>query len=90
MVTPSGELDLSRTHELRRSLMDASQGARLVLVDLRDVTFLDSSVLGVIAGAVKRCAAHGSELMILNASGIPLRAITLTGLTHLLSGQHRP
>ncbi|MCW2672317.1 MAG: anti-sigma factor antagonist [Frankiales bacterium] len=89
MVTPSGELDLSRTHDLRRSLVDASQGVRLVLVDLQDVSFLDSSILGVIVGAVKRCAATRSELMIVNASGIPLRAIKLTGLAHLLPAEDR-
>jgi anti-anti-sigma factor len=84
VVTPRGELDIARTHDLRRCLYEVGPTTTLVLVDLQHVTFLDSSILGVLVGGVKRCTANGTQLMIVNAAGIPLKALTLTGLTHLL------
>ena len=91
VVTPSGELDIATSTELRRALRDAAEGARLVLLDLRRVTFLDSTILGLCVTFVRHCARSSSSttFMITNASGVPLRAITLTGLSYLLPADER-
>lgn len=49
VVTAEGELDLSTAPRLKWALLDAFEGgsARLV-VDLSDVTFIDSTALGVL------------------------------------------
>ena len=89
VVSPSGELDISSSTDLRRALRDAGDGSRLVLLDLRDVTFLDSTILGLCVNFVKRCARTGCTFIITNATGVPLRAITLTGLSYLLPADER-
>jgi anti-anti-sigma factor len=90
VVTPSGELDLSTADELRDSLEEACEGSRLVLVDLAGVTFLDSTTLGVLIGASKRCADAGKEFQVINAWGICLKILRLTGLTQLMGEQPAP
>ncbi len=55
-----GEVDLSTAPDLKRALNDViSWGARGVLVDLSDATFIDSTTLGVLMGAVKRLRPSG-------------------------------
>jgi len=52
IVVPSGELDLASAPELREQLERAwRSGAQQVIVDLRDVQFMDSTGLHAIVGA---------------------------------------
>jgi anti-anti-sigma factor len=41
----TGEFDISRVAELRDTILDASADGDQVVVDLREVTFMDSSAL---------------------------------------------
>src|SRR5579863_4619559 len=60
-----GEVDLSTAPELKEALGEViDSGARGVLVDLSDATFIDSTTLGVLMGAVKRLRPAGGELTI--------------------------
>jgi anti-sigma B factor antagonist len=60
-----GEVDLSTAPELKEALGEViDAGARGVLVDLSDATFIDSTTLGVLMGAVKRLRPAGGELTI--------------------------
>lgn len=81
----AGELDVARAPELRRVLLDVPEGVQHVVVDLTEVSFLDSTVLGVLVGANKRLRSRGSALALVGASGIPLKALRLTGLDFLLT-----
>ena len=85
VVAPRGELDLVGTEALRRALLQACEAERLVVVDLAEVSFLDSAALGVIVGATKRMQRRDANLQIVNADGEPLRAIKVTGLDILLA-----
>jgi anti-sigma B factor antagonist len=78
-----GELDLLHAHDLRRALHHLA-GARLVVVDLAAVTYLDSTILGVLVGCLRRAAESGGGLVVINASGIPERVLRITGLGSLL------
>lgn len=84
VVTPLGELDLATAEELREALEDACEGSRLVLVDFAGVTFLDSTTIGVLVGASKRCAEAGREFQVINAWGISHKVLRLTGLSELM------
>jgi anti-sigma B factor antagonist len=64
-VVVGGEVDLSTAPELKEVLNGVIDGgARFVLVDLSTATFIDSTTLGVLMGAVKRVRPDGGEIAI--------------------------
>ena len=64
-VSVGGEVDLSTAPELKEVLNGVIDGgARFVLVDLSTATFIDSTTLGVLRGAVKRVRPEGGEIAI--------------------------
>lgn len=64
-VIVGGEVDLSTAPELKEVLNGVIDGgARFVLVDLSSATFIDSTTLGVLMGAVKRVRPEGGEIAI--------------------------
>ena len=77
VVVARGELDLACRDSLRDALSDLS-GA--VVVDLEEVTFLDSSCIGVLAGAAQRLRDDHGDLRIRRPAGVPRRALEITGL----------
>jgi anti-anti-sigma factor len=77
IVVARGELDLACRDGLREALADLS-GA--VVVDLEEVTFLDSSCIGVLAGAAQRLHEDGGDLRIRRPADVPRRALEITGL----------
>ena len=64
-VAVGGEVDLHTAPALKAALGEAiDAGARNVLVDLSNATFIDSTTLGVLMGAVKRLRPAGGEVAI--------------------------
>jgi anti-sigma B factor antagonist len=79
-VAVAGEVDLYTAPALKRALRDAvDQGGRRILVDLSQATFIDSTTLGVLIGALKRIRPLGGELVIVcrNPNIRKIFAITL-------------
>lgn len=81
VVTVRGELDLASAPTLREAL-DAGLQPDLprVAVDLTEVTFMDSSTLGVLVAALKQARRRGGELRLVGVQGSPAKVIALTGL----------
>jgi anti-anti-sigma factor len=77
VVVARGELDLACRDALRDVLSDVS-GA--VVVDLENVTFLDSSCIGVLAGTAQRLRDDHGDLRIRRPADVPRRALEITGL----------
>lgn len=77
-------MDLAYADELRTALLEECRDVPLAVLDLTHTTFLDSSIMGVIVGAHKRARAEGRTLMAVNAHGIVLKALQITGLDELL------
>ncbi len=59
VVVAEGEIDLSTSPAVREQLRAPDAQAPVVVLDLRDVTFMDSSGLGAIVGQHKRAREHG-------------------------------
>ncbi len=55
-------LDAAVAEELRRGLVEALGGAGPRVIDLSDVTFMDSSGLGALVGSVKAAGSHDVSL----------------------------
>ena len=81
VVNVRGELDLSTAEALREAL-DAGFGSETphIAVDLTDVSFMDSSSLGVLVGCLKRVRERDGELRLVGVQGSPAKVIALTGL----------
>ncbi len=85
IVAARGEIDIVTSPELRAALLDERAQAPNVVLDLREVTFIDSSGLGVIVGQQKR--AHEREERFAVAVGGSLavqRILDLSGLAKVL------
>jgi anti-sigma B factor antagonist len=82
VVTVRGEIDVASAPELRTHLHElCTDDARSVTVDLREVTFLDSSALGVLVGALRRCRENETEFRLVITSPRLLKIFEITGLT---------
>ena len=63
VIALSGEVDLYTAPEFKQQLLETiGQGAKEVVVDLSDTTFIDSTTLGVLVGGVKRLRPAGGRL----------------------------
>src|SRR4051812_3343235 len=63
ILEPVGELDVYTAGDLRATLTDlVGQGHVQLVVDLDAVTFMDSSGLDVLVGALKSARARGGSL----------------------------
>ena len=84
-VTVRGEVDLHTAPCLRETLAAAVQEqADLVLVHLDEVTFLDSTGLGVLVGAWKAQEGQGRRLELVCSRPEPLKLLRITGLDRVL------
>ena len=65
VVHPSGILDGVRANQLRRDINDiVATGADIVLIDLKDVNFIDSSGLGALVSVMKTVRTGGGKLFV--------------------------
>lgn len=82
VVAVMGEIDVATAPQLREYLHRViAQGASTLVVDLLDVTFLDSTALGVLVGALKRCRELGGDLHVVVSDPRIMKIFEITGLT---------
>lgn len=82
-VTPSGDLDLFTAPQLAEAVAEACDGRRLVILDLSQVTFIDSSGLHAIVTAQARLAEADCRLVLVPGGRQVQRIFELTGVDHL-------
>lgn len=86
VIAVSGEIDLFTAPELKSAIGAAvDDGRPRVVVDLTHTTFLDSSGLGVLVGALQRLRDHGGALSIVNVDDAIARTFSITGLDQILA-----
>jgi anti-sigma B factor antagonist len=86
VVAVRGEIDLFTAPELKKTLADAIEGgATRVVVDLSETTFLDSTALGVLIGAVKRLRTRDGALAIVNTDANIAKTFEITGLDQIFT-----
>ena len=81
-VALAGELDLYRVPALAAALEVA---AGRIVVDLQDVTFLDSATLALLVQEHRRLQSAGHELIVLVGEQTPLTVFAVTGFDRILT-----
>ncbi len=86
VIAASGEIDLFTAPELKKVLTDAIDSGELrIAIDLSEVSFLDSTALGVLIGAVKRLRSRGGALAIVNTDSSIAKTFEITGLDQIFT-----
>jgi anti-sigma B factor antagonist len=85
-IALSGDVDADTVDELRLLVYDAirAQPGETVVVDLRGLTFIDSTGLGMLCGALKRARLAEGDLLFTRPSERLWRIFTITGLDKAL------
>jgi anti-sigma B factor antagonist len=86
VIAVSGEIDVATAPQLRECLHHViARGESTVVLDLLGVTFLDSTALGVLVGALKRCRELGGDLHLVVADPRIMKIFEITGLTNVFT-----
>lgn len=86
LIRVVGEIDHHTAKELRIKTENAlsQMGGTNILFDFSDVTFMDSSGIGMLIGRYKQVQALGGRLAILSANKTVTEIILLSGVNQLL------
>jgi anti-anti-sigma factor len=81
-LQPRGDIDVASVEEHRGQWLAAveERRPRRLVIDMSDVTFLDSTGLGAIVALQRRQRSHGGVVAIANAAPPVERILQLTGM----------
>src|SRR5690349_619448 len=80
-IAPVGEIDLATIGELRRHTTEAmTAGPGRLILDLREVTFLDSSALHLAVEVLERSKVTGTRFAIVPGPPVVQRTFEVAGL----------
>jgi anti-sigma B factor antagonist len=85
LVSVSGELDLYTAERIKRGIGEADAvGADTVVIDLSEISFIDSTALGVLVQETKRLEGRGDSLVLVTNDPRTRRVLEVTGLDRVL------
>ena len=86
VISLSGEVDLYTAPEFKQQLLDViAKGAKGVVVDFSNTTFIDSTTLGVLVGGVKRLRTNDGQLSLVCSDRNITKIFEITGLDRVFS-----
>jgi anti-sigma B factor antagonist len=80
IVSVAGEIDIATVDRLRQRLSALAAAGVPLVADLDQVSFIDATGLGALAGAARQAAAHGVSLHVVCARPQTRRLFRVTGL----------
>jgi anti-sigma B factor antagonist len=81
LVALSGELDVDSTGEVEERLIAVEESApQRIVIDLRELAFIDSTGLSLLINANRRAEKGGRRLTIVTGTGPSRRLLRTTGL----------
>ena len=81
VIALAGEVDLYTAPEFKQQLLDViGKGAKSVVVDFSDTTFIDSTTLGVLVGGVKRLRTNDGQISLVCSDRNITKIFEITGL----------
>jgi anti-sigma B factor antagonist len=84
VVVAAGDIDISTAGGLRKALDAATSMSARVVLDLTSVTFMDSSGVAVLVGALKQRRGHQASLCLVGAGPAVRRVLDITHVDRLL------
>jgi anti-sigma B factor antagonist len=82
----NGEIDISTSGRVREALIAISNsGENKVVVDMGNVTFMDSTGLAALVGPLKRFRSLNGEIVLRSPSRSVLKVLEITGLTRVFT-----
>lgn len=85
VVKAAGEIDAFTAPKLREELAAlVDEKNKVITIDLKDVSYLDSTGLGVFVGLFKQLKNNGGELRLIEMSERLKRLFQITGLSHVM------
>jgi anti-anti-sigma factor len=91
VISLAGELDLASSPELEEKLARLEESEPTVLViDLRELAFMDSTGLSVLVRAHKKAQERGQRFGLVRGSHQVQRLLTLTGVAERFTVIERP
>ena len=90
MVAPAGDVDLGTAEAVRRELEAVQGEARAIVIDLREVTFLDSSGIRLLIEAQLASDRDGYRLTVVRGPDHVQRLFELAGLESRLTFVDHP
>lgn len=87
IIRLEGELDVCGANDFRAAIDSAlaETGAKHIILNMKKVSFIDSSGLGVILGRYKHLTHLGGKLCVVQLAPNSKRLFELAGLTKLLT-----
>ena len=86
VIAARGEIDLFTAPELKQVIADSIENGRVrIVIDLTETTFVDSTALGVLIGAVKRLRARDGALALVNVDDNIAKTFEITGLDQIFT-----
>ena len=86
VISLAGEVDLYTAPEFKQQLLEViAQGAKHVIVDFSNTTFIDSTTLGVLVGGVKRLRTNEGQLTLVCTDRNITKIFEITGLDRVFS-----
>lgn len=86
VVSLSGEIDAYTAPKLKETLLPLTQeeADTTVVVDLQQISYMDSTGLGVFISALKSTKEHNNNLKLVNLQERVYRLFKITGLTDII------
>ena len=86
VISLAGEVDLYTAPEFKQQLLEViGQGARTVIVDFTNTTFIDAPRLGVLVGGVKRLRSNDGQLSLICSDRNITKIFEITGLDRVFT-----
>ncbi|HYZ78884.1 MAG TPA: STAS domain-containing protein [Gaiellaceae bacterium] len=86
VISLAGEVDLYTAPEFKQQLLEViGQGAKQVVVDFSNTTFIDSTTLGVLVGGVKRLRTNDGQLSLVCNDRNITKIFEITGLDRVFT-----